>query len=111
MTDKAFIDKVRHAGNKRLIYTSHALDEMNAENEMIRVDEVREVVAEGEVIEDYPNDKRGHSCLISGRTSFGRTIHVVCSPGDGFLWIITVYLPDAEKWTGDFKTRKRRQDQ
>ena len=32
----------------------------------IRVQEIREAIAAGEVIEDYPNDKYGPSCLILG---------------------------------------------
>jgi hypothetical protein len=28
----------------------------------------------------------------------GRPIHVVCSPKDDYLAIITAYLPDEEQW-------------
>jgi len=31
---------------------------------MIRPCEVRKVVTQGSVIEDYPEDVRGHSCLL-----------------------------------------------
>lgn len=31
--------------------------------------EVRAVILEGEVIEDYPEDARGHSCLMIGQGS------------------------------------------
>jgi hypothetical protein len=34
----------------------------------ISVQEIREAIAVGEVIEDYPNDKYGPSCLILGFT-------------------------------------------
>ena len=30
--------------------------------------EVKEALLNGEVIEDYPDDKRGHSCLVYGKT-------------------------------------------
>ena len=33
---------------------------------MIRVAEVRNVVERGGLVEDYPEDLRGHSCLILG---------------------------------------------
>ena len=39
------------------------------------------------MIEDYPEDVRGHSCLILGRGNHDRPIHVVCSPKDGYLAI------------------------
>ncbi|MCO5243124.1 MAG: DUF4258 domain-containing protein [Anaerolineae bacterium] len=60
------------------------------------------------MIEDYPEDVRGHSCLILGRGNHDRPIHVVCSPKDGDLAIITVYVPDERRWASDWKTRKAR---
>ena len=40
---------------------------------------------EGEIIEDYPEDTGGHSCLILGRGGDGRPIHIVCAPKDEYL--------------------------
>ncbi|MDT8316701.1 MAG: DUF4258 domain-containing protein [bacterium] len=106
--NQSFLDKIREAGSRRIVYTSHALDEMNAEDEMISTYEVKEVVLSGDIIEDYPDDKRGHSCLMLGFSQIKRPVHVVCSPRDEFLWIITAYIPEEDKWEKDFKTRKRR---
>ena len=39
--------------------------------------EVRAVVLRGEIIENYPEDARGHSCLILGAGDSGRAVHVV----------------------------------
>ena len=36
-----------------------------------------------------------------------RPIHVVCSPKDDYLAIITAYVPDADKWTKDFRMRAK----
>ena len=52
-----FIDLIKQAAEKKIIYTFHALDEMNEEDEIITTDEVRYVVLNGEIIEDYPEDK------------------------------------------------------
>ena len=65
---------------------------------MISSDEVEVVVAQGELIEDYPSDPRGHSCLMLGVGEGGRAVHVVCSPKDEYLAIITAYLPDPAQW-------------
>jgi hypothetical protein len=65
----------------------------------------QDIEENGEVIEDYPDDPRGHSCLILGRGEEGRSIHVVCSPKDEFLAIITAYVPSADEWENDGKTR------
>ena len=57
-------------------------------------------------IEDYPEDQRGQSCLMHGQGEGDRPIHVVCSPKDEYLAIITAYLPSELEWTEDFQTRK-----
>jgi hypothetical protein len=49
---------------------------------MITTIEIQHVVTTGEVIEDYPEDTRGHSCLVLGFGEENRAIHVVCSPKD-----------------------------
>jgi hypothetical protein len=69
---------------------------------MITTEEVRNVVATGVVIEDYPTDPRGPSCLLLGKGFEDRSIHVVCSPKPDFLAIITAYLPDEREWSDDF---------
>jgi hypothetical protein len=72
---------------------------------MISTGDVRKVLEEGEIIEDYPEDARGHSCLILGRGRDGRPIHIVCTPKDEYLAIVTAYIPDEAQWSGNFKTR------
>jgi hypothetical protein len=72
---------------------------------MIHRTEVLRVITEGEVIEDYPNDARGYSCLLLGFGDQERPIHVVCAPREDYLAIITAYLPDAHEWSKDFRKR------
>lgn len=74
---------------------------------MISTSDVRAVIESGELVEDYPEDPRGHSCLLLGFGANDRPIHVVCSPKDDYLAIITAYVPDADKWTADFRRRVR----
>jgi hypothetical protein len=57
------------------------------------------------VIEDYPDDTRGHSCLMLGYGDGQRPIHIVCSPKDDYLALITAYLPDLDDWSDDFRVR------
>ena len=63
-------------------------------------------VEDGDLIEDYPEDARGHSCLVHGKGLGRRDIHVVCSPKEDFLAIITAYLPSKRAWHGDLRTRR-----
>jgi len=103
-----FKDQIIRAAANRIIYSAHAVDEMNAEDELITIAEVRHVVFKGEIIEDYPEDKRGHSCLMFAVPEGKRPVHVVCSPKEEYLAIITTYIPSLEKWESDFKTRRKR---
>ena len=75
---------------------------------MISTSEVRAVINNGEVIEDYPEDPRGHSCLVLGSGDESRPIHVVCSAKDDFLAIITAYLPNPKEWSNDFRVRTKK---
>jgi hypothetical protein len=85
-------------------YSQHAVDQSIIRR--ISVQELREAIASGEVIEDYPNDKYGPSCLVYGPSLNGRPIHVQCSyPSRGIVKIITIYEPDPTEWIG-FKQRK-----
>jgi len=102
------IELVREVAGKKIIYTLHALDEMNAEDEIITTEEIRHVVLNGEIIEDYPEDKRGHSCLMLGIPETKRPVHVICAPKEEYLAIITAYIPTLEKWEPDFKTRRKK---
>ena len=41
---------------------------------MISVEEIRQVINNGSIIEDYPEDPRGHSCLMLGLGVEGRLL-------------------------------------
>jgi hypothetical protein len=98
---------VRKAAIKKILYLPHALRQMSRPDRMIGAPEIRSVIEQGEVIEDYPEDKRGHGCLMIGYGNDGCPIHVVCSPKEDYLAIITAYIPDREQWENDFKTRRK----
>jgi len=78
---------------------------MSRSDRMITTQEVETVVTRGELIEDYPEDPRGHSCLILGFGEKKRAIHVVCAPKDEYLAVISAYFPDPLQWSADFKRR------
>ncbi len=86
-------------------FSKHAVDQSIIGD--ISVTEVEEAIASStEVIEDYPEDKYGPSCLILGFTNTGRPLHVQCSyPSRPLIKIITVYDPDPNLWV-DFRIRK-----
>ena len=99
------LDRVRSAAAKQVLFLPHAIRQMTHPDRMISTQEVREVVENGQLVEDYPEDTRGHSCLLFGSGYRNRPIHVVCSPKDDYLAIITAYVPDPKQWSKDFMTR------
>ena len=98
------LDAVREAAGKKLLFLPHAIRQLARPANMISTREVERVVTEGEIIEHYPEDVRGPSCLMLG-SGEGRAIHVVCAPKDEYLAIITAYVPDPSQWAPDFRRR------
>ena len=86
-------------------FSAHADDERQAEK--IPLAEVELALLNSEILEDYPTDPRGPSCLVLGYASAGYPIHVVCGQTPSRrLRIITVYIPSLPKWQ-DPRTRRR----
>ncbi|MGQ9626166.1 MAG: DUF4258 domain-containing protein [Anaerolineae bacterium] len=91
------LKKLVRAGQYRL--TLHAEFERDADQ--ITLEEIDHALLseQCEVIEDYPYNARGHSCLMLGFTNQGDPIHFVCGLSDPeMLVIITVYRPGPERW-------------
>jgi Domain of unknown function (DUF4258) len=87
-------------------FSRHAVDQSILRK--IRVQEIREAIANGQIIEDYPEDKYGPSCLICGVTIVGRFLHIQCSyPSRPLLKIITLYQPDPAIWIQRFTKRRK----
>ena len=99
------IEKLRQRfSSNRFEFSQHAVDASMIRG--ISVEEIRQAVADCEVIEDYPQDKYGPSCLLYGRSVAGRPIHIHCShPSRDPIKIITVYEADPASWI-DFRVRR-----
>ena len=94
----------RMFADNRFEFSEHAVDASIVRH--ILLQEMREAVETGEVIEDYPQDKYGPSCLVYGTTQAGRPIHVHCSyPTRDPVKVITVYEPAPSVWVG-FRIRR-----
>jgi len=78
------------------IITRHA--ETERRNDALSIAQMEEALVNGVILEDYPDDPRGSSCLIYGRSE-GKDIHIVCKRNaDDWMVIITVYVPAWPKW-------------
>jgi hypothetical protein len=87
-------------------FSEHAERERQADRMPIL--DVERALLSAEILEDYPNDPRGPSCLIVGYGATGYPIHLVCGRSPkGTLRLITVYVPSLPRWL-DARTRARR---
>jgi len=85
-------------------FTLHALERMVERD--IQPDEIKTAISNGKIIEDYPQDKYGHSCLICGHCRPDKILHVQCSVDP--VWVITSYDPSnkPEKWDETYTKRR-----
>lgn len=88
-----------------MMYRKHAIERMAQRG--VTTGEVRQVVDNGETIEEYPDDTPYPSRLVLGHVE-GRPLHVVVAydADDDRAIIITVYEPNPTLWSDDFRTRK-----
>ena len=104
----ADLDDIRQTfATGRYRYTLHAVKQTTVRRISRR--EIEQAIAEGEVIESYPHDKYGPSCLIFGMTAEGRPLHVQCTQPPEAK-VITAYEPDPNKWVG-YRERREAKDE
>ncbi len=86
------------------VFTGHALRRVVERN--ISTAEIREAGSRAVIIEDYPSDKYGPSCLLLGVTLAQRPLHIQVTRLTGSRTkIITLYEPDPAEWV-DLVERK-----
>ena len=92
-------------GYKKLLFRVHAVQRMFERG--ISPEDVRAVVATGEIVRDYPDDAPYPSRLILGWRG-NRPLHVVAADYHEAqeTIIITVYQPDPDQWEEDFRSKK-----
>ena len=104
MSDVSARDIRRKLAEGACRLSDHALRrvvERNISSQMIR-----EAGEQAEVIEDYPDDKYGPSCLLLVVSSADIPWHVhVSRRAEETVKIITLYVPDPERWI-DNRIRK-----
>ena len=88
----------------KILYRVHAVQRM-FERDVAPI-KIRRALEFADVIEDYSGEMSDPSRLIIGFQG-KRPFHLVTSerPEANEITVITVYLPDANKWKKDFRTR------
>jgi hypothetical protein len=60
------LDDVRAAAARRILFLPHAVRQMSRAEPLITPAEIEAVIGRRELLEDYPEDVRGHNCLLLG---------------------------------------------
>lgn len=90
--------------NKKVKWTNHCLNRLTQRN--ILLEDVKNAINTGLIIESYNNDYPYSSCLILGYNLKQKALHLVCGITNEYLYMITAYYPDSNKWKENMKTRR-----
>lgn len=102
-----FVESIREAvTNGQIRWQRHALERMLERG--ITRSSVKQVLLEGELIEEYADDHPFPSGLFFDFIK-EEPLHVVTAIGkeNNWCYIITAYKPDLDHFESDYKTRKR----
>lgn len=100
------LDQIRELLNSgEYELTLHATERLIERN--ISRGEIREAGETVDIIEDYPTDKYGPSCLLLGWTDSGHPLHIQTTRRENpKVKIIALYEPDGDEWI-DYKVRRK----
>ena len=83
----------------KILWTQHCLQRMQ-ERDISRAD-VKNGIATGEIIEDYPEDYPNPSCLIFGYNVNGQILHIVAGCDNINVYIIEFHIYNRREFCYD----------
>lgn len=104
--DHLMLEWIQERVRRREYLLSLHADEERRDDGLDMAD-LEEALLNGQILEEYPKDRRGPSCLVYG-TFQGQPIHVICGRNQsGWMVVITVYIPSEPKWQSPTKRREQ----
>jgi hypothetical protein len=85
----------RFAEEDNFVISNHARVRMFQRN--VSTDDIKEIVIKGEIIEEYIDDEPCPSALMLGFLG-NIPYHVVVAECEDHVRIVTVYIPEEDKW-------------
>ncbi len=90
---------------RKIRWSAHSLARLQERG--LSRDDVISCILSGEIIEDYPEDFPHPSCLVFGYADGSKAVHSVVGTDGEYIYIITAYIPNTDKFEKDLKTRKK----
>ncbi len=89
----------------KVIFSRHAITQMFDRG--ISIDDIEKIIVQGDVIEDYPDDKPFPSRLMLYKV-IDRPIHAVVAENihEQEIVVVTAYEPNLTLWESDFRKRR-----
>ncbi|MBR0555565.1 DUF4258 domain-containing protein [Ciceribacter sp. L1K23] len=103
---ETFHQVVSLVAKSQYLVSLHALSKMLDEN--ILLGSIVEGISLGRLVEDYPEYHKGPAVLVLQPDENGLPIHTVWGLPKGKsepAVLVTVYRPDPDRWSSDFKRR------
>lgn len=98
------IQTVAASGFTNIIWSRHAV--LRAKKRGIDEAAVMAALTSAEIVEDYPTSpRRAPDCLCLCRVDHEPVHAVIAVLDTDRILIVTVYVPDGEEWTDDYRTR------
>ena len=89
------------------IITKHGFNRMKEKSITVAILEEALGGDKPKIVEDYPQNRRGASCLILGWNGLNNPIHACIGYAGDRLEVITAYRPTLNKWYPDFSRRRK----
>ena len=89
-----------------VIWSDHIHKRLN--ERILNRKDVYNVLYNGKIIEQYPDDYPHPSCLISGKDLQGNPLHIVVACNGITVTMVTAYFPTEDKFEDNFETRKEK---
>jgi hypothetical protein len=100
---ETLLNKIQyHIKKKQYLIASHA--KLRMAERLINTIDLEKAIKNGEIIEEYPDDKPCPSVLLLGKVN-SKPIHIVIGICEDHIRIITEYIPSSKRWI-NYKTRR-----